>query len=191
MNVYQDITLKPTVEIPLYFLWTKVFEKIHLILAEQKNRNPSRRIAISFPEYTEEELGKKLRIFADTREDLESCHITQALQRLQDYTHMTNIRPVPTGRIKGYTVYSRYQPDGSVASKARRYVKRHPDVSYAQAQHMLKQKEKKQHFPYIQLRSLSTGQTFSLFIQKKPAASPVSGTFGTYGFSHIATVPEF
>jgi len=46
--------------------------------------------------------------------------------------------------------------------------------------------------PWLNLRSLSTGQSFKLFIRHGDLLStPVSGMFTTYGLSATATVPWF
>ena len=45
--------------------------------------------------------------------------------------------------------------------------------------------------PYIRLKSLSGGQAFCLWIEKTPAAQPITGGFSCYGLSATASVPEF
>jgi len=46
--------------------------------------------------------------------------------------------------------------------------------------------------PWLNLRSLSTGQSFRLFIRHGELLSaPVVGMFSTYGLSATATVPWF
>lgn len=191
MNYYQEITLIPDGEVSLSFLWTKVFTQLHLALAEEQQREGMVKTALAFPEYQDKGLGNKIRIFAPSAEQLERLHLEQRLKRLSDYIHMPKIREIKKHRIIGYSIYSRYQPDESVERKARRYARRHEGVSYENALDLLNQREKTHNLPFIQLKSVSTAQTFSLFIKKTPCQSEQSGTLSTYGLSDNASVPEF
>lgn len=191
MNYYQEITLIPDGEVSLSFLWTKVFTQLHLALAEEQQREGMVKTALAFPEYQDKGLGNKIRIFAPSAEQLERLHLEQRLKRLSDYIHMPKIREIKKHRIIGYSIYSRYQPDESVERKARRYTRRHESVTYEDALNLLNQREKTYNLPYIQLKSVSTAQTFSLFIKKTSCQSEQSGTLSTYGLSDNASVPEF
>lgn len=191
MNYYQDITLIPDGEVSLSFLWTKVFTQLHLALAEEQRREGMVKTALAFPAYQDKGLGNKIRILAPSAEQLERLHLEQGLERLSDYVHLTKIREIKKHRIIGYSIYSRYQPDESVERKARRYARRHEGVSYKDALNLLNQREKTYNLPYIQLKSVSTAQTFSLFIKKTSCQSEQSGTLSTYGLSDNASVPEF
>lgn len=51
MEYYQEITLRPGPEIPLNFLWTKVYTQIHLALVAQKDTPQGGSFGVSFPEY--------------------------------------------------------------------------------------------------------------------------------------------
>lgn len=191
MNYYQEITLIPNGEVSLSFLWTKVFTQLHLALAEEQRREGMVKTALAFPEYQDKGLGNKIRILAPSAEQLKRLHLEQGLKRLSDYVHMIKIRKIAERRITGYSIYSRYQPDESVERKARRYARRHEGVSYKDALNLLNQREKTYNLPYIQLKSVSTAQTFSLFIKKTSCQSEQSGTLSTYGLSDNASVPEF
>lgn len=191
MNYYQEITLIPDGEVSLSFLWTKVFTQLHLALAEEQQREGMVKTALAFPEYQDKGLGNKIRIFAPSAEQLERLHLEQRLKRLSDYIHMPKIREIKKHRIIGYSIYSRYQPDESMERKARRYTRRHESVTYEDALNLLNQREKTYNLPYIQLKSVSTAQTFSLFIKKTSCQSEQSGTLSTYGLSNNASVPEF
>lgn len=191
MNYYQEITLIPDGEVSLSFLWTKVFTQLHLALAEEQQREGMVKTALAFPEYQDKGLGNKIRIFAPSAEQLERLHLEQRLKRLSDYIHMPKIREIKKHRIVGYSIYSRYQPDGSVERKARRYVRRHEGVSYEDALGLLGRRKETYDLPFIQMKSLSTAQTFSLFIKKTPCQIEQSGTLSTYGLSDSASVPEF
>jgi CRISPR-associated endonuclease Csy4 len=45
--------------------------------------------------------------------------------------------------------------------------------------------------PFIRLKSLSSSNTFCLWIKKNEVENSNDGTFTTYGLSATATVPEF
>ena len=168
MNYYQDITLIPDGEVSLSFLWTKVFTQLHLALAEEQQREGLVKTALAFPAYQDKGLGNKIRILASSAEQLERLHLKQRLERLSDYVHLTTIRKIVERRITGYSIYSRYQPDESVERKARRYGRRHEGVSYEDARGLLGRRKETYDLPFIQMKSLSTAQTFSLYIKKTP-----------------------
>lgn len=192
MNVYyQEITLIPDGETPAFFLMPRVFVQIHLALGNWKNQTGSQPFGISFPQYEEKSLGVKIRIFAESREQLEKLDIEGSLERLKDYVHLTSIRKVPVNRITGYASFSRYQPDASVEQKARRFSARHPGTSYEEALSLMKQKKEDYGKPFIHMKSLSGGQKFNLFIEKTPQAKEMRGFFSTYGLSKDASLPEF
>lgn len=191
MNYYQDITLIPDGEVSLSFLWTKVFTQLHLALAEEKRKEGMVKTALAFPAYQDKKLGNKIRILAPSAEQLEKLHLEQMLDRLSDYVRSTKIQKISESQITGYSIYSRYQPDEPVARKARRYLRRHEGVSYEEAIHLLNKQKKESTLPYIQIKSLSSSQRFSLFIKKKSCKEEQQGLFSAYGLSDKATVPEF
>lgn len=191
MQYYQDITLLPDEGASVNFLWGKVFAALHLALAEQKNAHGVTSIAVAFPQYGETSLGNKLRVLAEEQPVLELLAVKQVLRRFDEYVHITGIRNIPAARIKGYAVYSRYQPDSSVHQKARRYSARHQDISYEQALAMMKSKDRTTKLPYIQLRSMTNHNPFRLFIKKTAAEPAGCREFGSYGLSANSPVPEF
>jgi CRISPR-associated endonuclease Csy4 len=190
MEYYQEITLLPCAEVSLAFLWTKVFTQLHIAFADEKNKSGHNPYAVSFPEYRETGLGEKIRVFAEAQE-LERLNLSKVLGRLLDYVHCTSIRKVSERKLRGYAVYSRYQPEGSIRVKAKRYAKRHPGVTIEEAARLLQGKRKSVRLPYIQMKSLSRGGTFSLFIKKRVEEESALTECGTYGLSNNRTVPEF
>lgn len=214
MNCYQEITLIPNPEIGRYFLWSKAFQQIHLGLVEMQDGQKHVPIGISFPEYSDEEkcstLGNKLRLFAVDEAGLERLHIGKWLNRLSDYVHHTGIRPVPS-KLTGHATYQRLQPKTGKERLARRYAKRHNldletalnspvemsvkgDGEAACSKVLLRYSdlpEKRITMPFIRLQSLSSEQTFCLWIKKTVVDNPVAGHFGSYGLSASSTVPEF
>ena len=215
MVYYQELTLLTSEEIPINFLWSKVFQQIHLGLVEMQDDQGKVPVGLSFPEYLNgekrSELGIKLRLFANDEAILKQFDVVKWLARLSDYVHCTSIRPVPE-KIIGYVIYQREQPKTNPERLARRYAKRH-GVDYDTALNGLvdlKTTEKpvnadyKMQFrysemtkksissPFIRLKSMSSEQMFCLWVKKISVDSQSSATyFSSYGLSSISTVPEF
>ena len=204
MNYYQELLLLPQEEIPIHFLWSKVFQQIHLGLVEIQDDQGRVPIGLSFPEYLDgekrSELGTKLRLFAIDEAMLKQFDTAKWLARLSDYVHYTSIRPVPE-KLIGYAIYQREQPKTNPERLARRYARRlaerekraevNADYETALTQYS-KRHLQTINSPFIQLKSLSSVNNFCIWVKKVPVAAQSSTThFSTYGLSSISTVPEF
>ncbi len=196
MKYYQDITLIPDAETHIGFIWHKVFQQIHIALADNKLPDGSSAIAVSFPEYkkTGFPLGGKLRLFAPTEEQLKQLDVEKWLSRLQDYSHVKPIHSVP--EVSEYACFRRKavkSPEKKAELLAKHLQKPLEDVvHYRKEQGLLKACD----LPYIQMESqkkTTTGQKnrFRLFIEQTFSEYPVSGTFDCYGLSKTATIPWF
>ena len=68
MEFYQEIKLLPTMEFSVNILWSKIYEQLHIKLAELQNNEKEGEIGIAFPDYCNGEektgLGHSMRIFA-------------------------------------------------------------------------------------------------------------------------------
>jgi len=214
MNYYQELLLLPQEEIPIHFLWSKVFQQIHLGLVEIQDDQRQVPIGLSFPEYISGEkvslLGSKLRLLAKDEATLVQFNTAKWLSRLSDYVHCTSIRPVPE-KIKGYAIYQRQQPKTNPERLARRYAKRHrvdydtalngtvvlsvkPTQSIEDNKAEMRYSEMQYQViatPFIRLKSLSNEQAFCLWIKKTQVAEPSGTSFSSYGLSALSTVPEF
>jgi len=212
MKYYQDITLLSDADVNLGFIWHKVYQQIHLALVENKIAEKQSAVAVSFPEYGKKQflLGDKLRLFAPEESVLIQFDVNKWLARLSDYVHCTSIRPVP-GAIKGYAIYRREQPKTNRERLARRYARRHGmdfdtalrgkvELTVKTEPGMTTQKslmsygdmpKKSIATSFIRLNSLSSGNTFCLWIKKSEVENCVDMVFTTYGLSTAATVPEF
>ena len=71
MKHYVEITLLPTDDIGHYFLWSKIYQQLHLALVELTGGQGGS-VGFSFPEYSAKQprLGRKLRVFAVTESQL-------------------------------------------------------------------------------------------------------------------------
>ena len=194
MKYYLEITLLPNPDINLLTLWSKVFQQIHLGLVEMQDNQKRVPIGVSFPEYIIGEkysvLGDKLRLFAQEETTLARLDAPKWLSRLSDYVHCTGIRSVPE-KLNGYAIFQREQPKISKERLARRYASRH-GIDYDSA--LLRYSEMAHKLiptPFIRLKSLSSDNTFCLWIRKIAVTEPSSNTFSSYGLSATSTVPEF
>ncbi len=194
MRFYLEITLLPNPEVGINFLWSKVFQQIHLGLVEMQNEQGRVPIGLSFPDYVTGEkfslLGGKLRLLAKDEATLSQFNATKWLSRLSDYVHCTSIRPVPE-KVTGYAIYQREQPKTNKERLARRYAKRH-NIDYDSALTCYSEMAHQTiTTPFIRLKSLSSGNEFCLWIKKTVVTEPSGMAFGSYGLSAEATVPEF
>lgn len=194
MRFYLEITLLPNPEVGINFLWSKIFQQIHLGLVEMQDEQGSVPIGLSFPEYVTDEkqslLGGKLRLLAKDEATLSQFNVTKWLSRLSDYVHCTSIRAVPE-KITGYAIYQREQPKTNKERLARRYAKRH-NVDYDAA---IRRYSEMAHqtisTPFIRLKSLSGGNEFCLWIKKTVVSESSESAFSSYGLSAVSTVPDF
>lgn len=193
MNFYQEITLRPQPEIPLYFLWEKVYQQVHLAFAENADVEGNIKVGVAFPEYKrkdEHPLGDKMRIFSSSATELVALDITKWLLRLSDYVIFTKIRDVPD-RIDGYAHFKRLRSKGNNEKLARRKAKRE-GISYEDALAYFKDRQVKLNdAPYVRMKSLSNANRFRLMIDHVCAEKEHTEGFDSYGLSAKSTVPIF
>ena len=202
MKFYIEMTLLPGAEIGLYFLWSKVYQQIHLAFVEMKGDSNNIPIGISLPEYEKNKiwkLGNKIRFFANDESDLHTMGLKKRFLRLADYVHLTGIRSVPDN-VCLYATFRRVQPQLTQA-KQKRLIGRlavRENISVEEVAMRFQKSGKidgKGRFlslPYVRMESLSSGEKFLLFISKKEAGdTPVYEKFSAYGLSNTSTVPEF
>ena len=195
MKYYLELTLLDCSDFSLYELWSQLYAQVHLTLVEAKNQQQKVSVGVSFPQYRfnpEKKLGflgTKLRLFAQTEEELNQLHIKEWLDRLTDYVHITSIREVPEN-IKGYAIFKRKQPKTNAERLARHRAKR-GDIGFDEALARYSNVVTTTDLPFIQLKSLTNEQPFKLFIKKQPAEQSASQVFSTYGLSSESSVPEF
>jgi CRISPR-associated endonuclease Csy4 len=192
MKHYIELILLPDLETPLFFLWEKVYQQLHLSLVEKQTNDGNVSVGVAFPEYNIEkrQLGSKLRLISSSKKELENLNINQWLSRLNDYLHITAIREIPE-KIESYVFFNRIQPKNNNARLARRMVKR-KGISYEKALlHYQSREESMSRLPFIKMESQSTNNKFQLFIEKSESDKKVTGSFNSYGLSKATTVPWF
>lgn len=197
MNFYQDITLLPDAEITLGFIWQKVYQQVHIALAENKIAENQSAIAVGFPEYGGKgfPLGSKLRLLSETQAQLEQLDIKKWLERLEDYCHIKPIKPVPA-EIEKHVCYKRKQFKSNLLKEALRRAK-YKNETKEQALAHFQHYQKACDLPYINMTSLSmleneeVSRNFKLFIEQEMLEQPRPGQFNCYGLSKTATIPIF
>ncbi|PID45849.1 MAG: type I-F CRISPR-associated endoribonuclease Cas6/Csy4 [Proteobacteria bacterium] len=199
MKYYVELTLLPDPEMTTYYLWERVYQQVHLAFVENKEANNRVKMGVAFPDYHLEKpsLGRRLRVFAETHEQLSRLDLSQWLKRLADYVHCKAIKEVPSG-VEGYGCYKRIYEKGTNENLARRRAKK-LSISYEAALNYFENdKERKRsskrvvNLPFITMKSLSSGEKYPLFIGFVKTDGLIDGGgFNTYGLSANSSVPLF
>lgn len=192
MKYYQVISLLPNADIALYFIWQKLFQQIHLALAENKNGDNRSAIGVAFPGYdaVKFSLGTKLRLFAENEQLLAQMQCEKWLNRLSDYVHVSSIKPVPE-KVIGHACFKHIKLKGNKEKLARRRAKRKGVTLQQALSHFADYEEPQSKLPFINMASQTNGQHFRLFIEKQAKEQSQAGSFSCYGLSNTATVPLF
>ena len=192
MKYYQEVQLLLDEDMPANFLWSKIYPVLHVAFVGFKDENEKIPFGVAFPEYIagskDKSVGTKLRVFAADRELLNRLNLKDRLERFADYVYVTGVRVVPNS-VNGYVIFARVRKEANASAKARRYSKRH-GITVKEAFKLFPQSPELK-LPYIILGSQSTGEKFSLFVDKREVSEPCEGKFTTYGLSDVATVPNF
>ena len=193
MKYYIELTAIPMDGIPVYIILGKMMEAIHKCIITQKENGSKDIYAVSFPEYTEKYIGRKIRVFANSVESLQRFNIHSMLNSILDYVHITSIRTVPNN-IQ-YAIFKRVQIN-SRHHMAKYYAKNY-NVSYEDAYKQICIRHPNKlilNLPFIQLYSYSTKQKMPLFIKKIKADKPALSNINSYGLNNMScncTVPIF
>lgn len=195
LEFFQDIELIGQPEVAVSVVWSKLYTQLHLALAEFKNTYDYQPIGVSFPEYGDMTfpLGKSLRLFASSEDELKKLAISDWLSRLTDYVRVKNIHPIPSKKVREYAMFSRKEFKTNPEAIARRRCKRHPELTFEAALAQIKDKAPRfTDLPYVSLNSLSSGHHFKLFIDhKRSSLQDRTSDFSTYGLSQGSSVPIF
>ncbi len=185
MNYYLDIEPMPDADFDLHSLIGILYEKIHLLLVQNKGVN----IGISFPQKTDFSLGNTLRLHGSAA-DLSIPEKKDWQKGLRDYLKTGPVSQIP--QTAKYRLVKRAQSKSNPARLRRRLMKRHSISEEEAVKRIPDSMEKFLELPFVMMRSSSSQQHFRLFLQHGPLLdSPVKGTFNTYGLSTTATIPWF
>ncbi len=187
MERYIDLRLTPDPEFTAPTLMNALFAKFHRAVVDLNDLQ----VGVSFPDHQSSppRLGDCLRVHG-AAEDLDKLMSSNWLAAMRDHLAMGNIEAVPNG--VSHCRVRRVQPKSSALRLRRRYVKRHNVTEEEAAQCFPMTIEQRVRLPFVQLKSMSTGQHFRLFIEhSEPLQERVAGRFNSYGLSDRATVPCF
>lgn len=183
MNYYLEITLLPDAEIPLNFLWEKLYAKLHKALCDLNSDD----IGVSFPEY-KITLGKTLRIHG-TENRLNELQALNWLGGLIGYCKLSAIQKIPENRQ--YRTISRIQST-MTSAKQQRLIKRGTLADGEIKRYKVKMFEKSLDNPFIELQSTSNKQQYRLYFAFGALSeTSTEGKFNQFGLSQNATVPIF
>ncbi|WP_413482870.1 type I-F CRISPR-associated endoribonuclease Cas6/Csy4 [Morganella psychrotolerans] len=208
MNYYQTITILPEATVSPVFIRQKVWQRIHIALADNKIAENSSAIAVAFPDYSSREPspGFRLRLLTIKYDELIKLNIAGRLTGMSGYIAISPVLPVPEQNIP--VSYIREHVKGQLRiykdmrSKAeRRAVHTGQSLATCLAELEKSMPCARASLPFIRTES-SSGQKshcpFPLFIRRLFFSSPQQGKFTCYGLSHkravlsaVATVPHF
>lgn len=208
MNYYQTITILTEATISPVFIRQKVWQRIHIALADNKIAKNSSAIAVAFPDYSSREPtpGGRLRLLAMKYDELIKLNITGRLTGMSGYIAISPILPVPEQNTQvSYIrehVKGRARINKDMQLKAARWAAQTGkplDICLAVLEKSMPCVRTL--LPFIRTESCS-GQIlhrpFPLFIRRLVFSSSQQGEFTCYGLSHksavlsaVATVPHF
>lgn len=213
MNYYQEIRLLPDAESSLGFIWQKVYQQIHIALADNKIGENHSAVALSIPGYVDSKvgirtfpLGDTLRLFAESEQALKELNIAKWLVRLEDYAQVKSIKPVPDDCR--YACFTRKTVKGEkrILAKAKQMAEYKAGETGEPAEKWFKHYRQESatlssHLPFVQINRSQSEQEqgksgFKLFIDMQMHDAPKNGKFNCYGLSYTAddtqaTVPWF
>jgi CRISPR-associated endonuclease Csy4 len=187
---YLEIRILPDPEFSQAHLMGALLSKLHRGLA----RLQCHEIGISFPSHvvkpaSKRTLGNCVRLHGSAAV-LHALMGTDWLKGMFDHVSIGSVNAVPARCA--HRVVRRRQFKTSVDRLRRRRMQRKQESAEQAAQAIPASVAREPDLPYAHLRSLSTGQTFALFVEHGPLlVAPVSGPFNTYGLSQGGSVPWF
>ena len=184
---YIDITLLPDPEFSHAHLLGALVSKLHRALVQLKATD----IGISFPRYSlrPRSLGEVLRLHG-TEVALQRLMELPWLQGMRDHVQLVALSQAPLDAPRWQVQRRQFKtnPDRLRRRRMRRKGETQEQVAAAIPDSV----ERSPQLPFVQLRSTSTGQQFSLFVDQEPAQSDaVLDRFNTYGLSLGSTIPWF
>ncbi|MGR7464248.1 type I-F CRISPR-associated endoribonuclease Cas6/Csy4 [Klebsiella aerogenes] len=184
MDHYLELLVLPDPEFNSGMMMSALFAKLHRAIGDRKKGD----IGVSFPRHSIMP-GDCLRLHG-TAEALHELESTNWRKGMNDYCQCSLVSPIPD--IKGWRTVSRVQVKSSPQRLLRRSVRKGwltEDEAMLRLQAL---PEARTTLPFVQIKSLSSGKMFRLFISHGALQNaPVEGTFSSYGLSTVATIPWF
>ncbi|MRS92368.1 type I-F CRISPR-associated endoribonuclease Cas6/Csy4 [Enterobacteriaceae bacterium RIT714] len=184
MDSYQDIRVLPDPEFQEPMLMAALFAKLHRALGARGKGD----IGVSFPHHGKTP-GGTIRLHG-THEALAALESMRWRAGLNDYCVASVLARVPADCV--WRTVERVQVKSNAARLMRRSVRKGWLTEEEADRRVLEMKNQTTDLPFLQLKSLSTGQPFRLFFRHGDIQTErISGTFSSYGLSVTATVPWF
>lgn len=184
MDHYLEVIVLPDPEFSEGMLMSAIFSKLHRALVDVAHGE----IGVSFP-HQKKTLGDCLRLHGTMSALNELMKITW-LRGLRDYTHASNIQPVPS--TDQHRIVQRVQVKSNAERLRRRSVKKGWLTEAEAAEKIQLSSERRSKLPFVCLKSNSNGEVFRLFIRQGALQHDVVfGKFSNYGLSGTTTIPYF
>ncbi|WP_449553598.1 type I-F CRISPR-associated endoribonuclease Cas6/Csy4 [Lelliottia amnigena] len=184
MDHYLEIRVLSDPEFSEETLMAALFAKLHRALGARGQGD----IGVSFPRYSLKP-GDTLRLHGSAQ-SLDELEKMAWRKGLSDYCLCKGVLPAPD--INAWRCVSRVQVKSSPQRLMRRSVKKGWLTEEEAQQRLLNLQEARTDLPWLNLQSLSTGQSFRLFIRHGDIVDmPMCGEFSSYGLSATATIPWF
>ena len=181
MDYYQQFTLLPDPEFSETTLMNALIAKLHRALHDSGEGE----VGVSFPTLNKT-LGSILRLHG-TQDALGRLG-SNWFKGMRDHCDISKIDAVP--ETNEWCKVIRRQPK-LTAAKLRRNIK-HNIYDESEAENIWSEStDKTLKGPYAQIKSLSSGHQFRLYIEQSRQSNEVKGSFNRYGLSSTATVPWF
>lgn len=184
MNYYLDIQMRPSLEFSEHVLMDEVYFRLHKVMGKFGEG----KVGVSFPKVNKT-LGACLRLHAD-KSILEKMMSTSWAHGIEDHIIISSLNPIP--EAVSYRIVKRIQIKSSTERVLRRSVRKGWITAEEADLRLANSCDKSSSLPFLNLKSMSTGQKFPLFIEHGPILkSPEAGEFSSYGLSSNATIPWF
>jgi len=185
---YVDLTVVPDAETGVPALLGSLCDKLHRSLVQMRLDS----LGISFPRYSviPRVMGDTLRLHGSDAV-LQEFLARDWLRGLRDHVRIGDIAPVPIDAV--HRNIRRRQFKSNIERLRRRRMRRKGETAEQAARALPGEAIERPTLPYVHMHSLSTGQSFCLFIAMgQPLSNPVPGRFNTYGLGEQGTtVPWF
>ena len=216
---YCEFTCLRDAEISTGFLMGRLMHALHLTMASETPPGQTCPFGVTFPDYRPFEpralsrqmsqdgsedgedgdtdlepvppIGKRVRLFARSEQELDSIVWSKSMVGLDDYVHRTKPRPTPS-TIASFAAFARRQPKASPERLIRRAMKRQGIDESEAIERYVGYTMDRCRLPWIDMRSESSKHHFRLFIERiETPAAPSQWGFSTYGLSRTVSLPLF
>lgn len=184
---YFEIKAIPQAEMTQNAVMSHLFKTVHPFLPQFKGE-----IGVSFPGYGQHRTaGGILRLFGNEAAISKLNRLLYQEGNIRDYALLSLTQAIPQER-KEYATFSRVRFKGaSDVRRAEKRLKAQGQWTKKVEERLLEKWSVLTKLPYLEMKSLSNKQTFSLWIERKRQKEEVLGTFNSYGLSKTTTVPIF